>query len=347
MVNNLLKDAKKRIFYFDELRALAILFIILCHTTTIYRPYYYNLSIMSIPSYLNMLGWVGVPLFFMISGALLLNRDYNLKDFFKRRFTRILFPFIFWMIITLTIDYVFLGFSTKQLITVFLGQKRYTWFIWVMIGIYLVMPLINSFIREYGIKGVEYFLAIWFLTIVLNTLGLYPFYRFELSYFAGFIGFPILGYYLANKEFRLSDKTLIVLGALLYFAFLTMNWYCQGHKIFTTKSAYLSIFVVIASAGIFLAFKSISCYSQKNGSSIIARIHNKFKAEPLGKLILSLSICSYGIYFVNSLLFEFIKSWHINTFKMMPVIFISVTLVSWLVIAVLDKIPFLRKFIGT
>lgn len=343
----MIETAKKRIFYFDELRALAILFVILCHTTTLYKPYYYNFTVMSIPSILNMLGWVGVPLFFMISGALLLNRNYTLKDFFKRRFSRILLPFIFWMIITLALDYVFLGFSTKQLLNVFLGEKRYTWFIWAMMGIYLILPVINSFIKSYGIKGVEYFLAIWFATIILNTIGLYPFYQLDLTYFAGFIGFPVLGYYLANKQFRLSDKTLILLGAILYFAFLAMNWYCQGHKIFTTNSAYLSVFVVIASSAIFLLFKAISDYSQKNGQSLIGRIHDKFENKPLGKYILSLSVCSYGIYFINSLMFEFIKSWHINTFKMMPVIFIAVTLLSWIIMAILNRVSFLRKLIGT
>lgn len=342
-----MENAKKRIFYFDELRALAILFVILCHTTTIYRPYYYNFSAMSIPSILNMLGWVGVPLFFMISGALLLNRDYSLKDFFKRRFARILIPFIFWIIITLILEYLLLGFSTKQLINVFLGKKKYTWFIWVMMGIYLILPVINSFTKQYGIRGVEYFLAIWFATIVLNTFGLYPFYQMELSYFAGFIGFPVLGYYIANKQFRLSDKALIFLGFILYFAFLAMNWYCQGHKIFTTSSAYQSIFVVMASAGIFLSFKAISDYSSKNSQSVIAKIHSKFENKPLGNMILSLSVCSYGIYFINSLLFEFIKTWHINTFKMLPVIFISVTLISWLIMVVLNRIPFMQKLIGT
>ena len=156
---------KKRIFYFDEIRALAILFVILCHTTTIYHPFNYSFSPLAIPSILNMLGWVGVPLFFMISGALLLNREYTLKDFFKRRFTRILYPFIFWMIITLSLYYFFLGFGEKELLKVFFGDNRYTWFIWVMMGIYLILPVLNSFIVEYGMKGVRYFLAIWFITV--------------------------------------------------------------------------------------------------------------------------------------------------------------------------------------
>ena len=36
------KKVKKRIFYIDELRAIAILAVILCHSTTFYKPYVYD-----------------------------------------------------------------------------------------------------------------------------------------------------------------------------------------------------------------------------------------------------------------------------------------------------------------
>ena len=343
MVNNI----KERIFYFDEIRALAILFVILCHTTTLYKPYFYSLSVKAIPSYLNILGWVGVPLFFMISGALLLNRDYDLKEFLKRRFVRIFIPFIFWMIITLVIGYFVLGFSNNNLISIFFGKNKYTWFVWTMLGIYLAMPVINSFIKRYGSKGIRYFLGIWFIVILLEAFGHYPFHNLDLTYFSGYLGFVILGYYLANKEFKLSDKTIMILGILTYFIFLTLKWYFQGHDLFITDSSYLSFCVIFASSGIFLFFKAISNYSKNNINSKLCKTHEKIKTGVLGKIILSISICSYGMYFVNPILFNFIKILHINSIKMIPVIFISVALISWLIIAGLNKIPFLRKFIGT
>ena len=341
----MIETAKKRIFYFDELRALAILFVILCHTTTIYRPYYYTLSKMAIPAFLNMIGWAGVPLFFMISGALILNREYELKDFMKRRFIRILCPFIFWITITLVLDYLLLGFSTKQLMMVFLGKHRYTWYIWTLMGIYLFLPVLNSFIREYQLKGAEYFLLVWFIYIILNTCGYYPFHGIEFVYFSKYIGYPVLGYYLVNKDFRLNDKSLVVLSGIAYVIFLLVNLYCQGHGII--DGAYLTIFTVLESLCLFLFFKSISDYCDGNLRSCFCKLHNKIENGKLGKIIFSISMCSYGMYFINSFLFEFIKTWHINTFKMLPVIFISVTLISWLIMVVLNRIPFMQKLIGT
>ena len=86
------KKKKKRIFYFDCLRALAILSVILYHIVSkagyiVYPDY------AVIPSF----NWVmtdvlatcfrcGVDLFLMLSGALLLNKSYKLSEFFKKRF---------------------------------------------------------------------------------------------------------------------------------------------------------------------------------------------------------------------------------------------------------------------
>ena len=84
---------KKRIFYMDELRALAILGVILMHTTSTYRPFIYNNLKLGIPGILNALGCIGIPIFFMLSGALLLNRNYTISEFFKKRYTRILGTF--------------------------------------------------------------------------------------------------------------------------------------------------------------------------------------------------------------------------------------------------------------
>ena len=47
-----------------------------------------------------------------------------------------------------------------------MGEASILWYFWTLIGIYLFIPIINSFIREYQMKGLEYFLIIWFFTIL-------------------------------------------------------------------------------------------------------------------------------------------------------------------------------------
>lgn len=336
---------KKRIFYMDELRALAILGVILMHTTSTYRPFIYNNLKLGIPGILNALGCIGIPIFFMLSGALLLNRNYTISEFFKKRYTRILLPFIFYIVITLILEYFVLGSNTKQLIKIFFGDDRYTWFVWVIMGIYLFLPVVNSFIKEYGFRGAEYFIGIWLITIILNTFGYYPFHRFELSYFAQFIGYCVLGYYLANKEFKITQKRIILLIVISIVSWIF--YYMMTKYNMIANSAYLCLPLVITSIGVFLLFKAISSYSENNSKSSISKIHKKIEMGVIGKIILSISICSYGMYFLNSLLIKFYKLLDIHSLKMLPVLFIGIVFLSWIIVFLLDKIPFLKKFAGT
>lgn len=339
MTNNNIYSNKKRVFYFDVLRAVAILCVILCHTTRIYSPYTFDTIKHAIPPLINVIGLVGVPLFFMLSGALLLNRDYDLKDFFKKRFTRILYPAIFWIIITSLLVYPFYNFD--EVVKIVMGDNRYTWFVWVMIGIYLIIPVLNSFVKEYGMKGVRYFLLVWAVTIVLNTFNKFPFGRLELSYFAGYIGFVVLGYYLANTRFKMSDFSQIIIGVLLFVIFTIADMYTRYYHIHISTN-YNSILVALAAIGVFIMFKALSEYLENRNS----RTHEKIKNGRIGYLIFLISSCSYGMYFLNSLILKFIKRIDINSLKLLPVIFIITVILSMVVVLIISKIGFLKKFSG-
>ena len=79
-------NGRKRIFYLDFIRALAIILVLVVH---IARPFFnsapHGTYYTHIVAPLFDFGIMGVPLFLMISGALLLNRKYEIGDFLKRR----------------------------------------------------------------------------------------------------------------------------------------------------------------------------------------------------------------------------------------------------------------------
>ena len=209
-------QTKQRIFYYDILRAYAIIGVIICHVLHFFGPLNTQFEIISQLTFHN-LGRIGVPLFLMISGALLLNRDYpNLNYFLKRRFARIIYPFIFWIII-IALVYAYYKMNASFIWSIVIGNTSVTQYFWTLIGIYLAIPLINAFIKEYGEEGCKYFLAIWLITIILNTMHSYPlFTNFNLDYFAGYIGYPVLGYYLSNKEFKLENKKMCIIGVMIF-----------------------------------------------------------------------------------------------------------------------------------
>ena len=116
-----MKTKKERIFYYDFLRAFAIIAVIICHVDFYFGPIAFPTEEILRMTF-HDIGRIGVPIFLMISGALLLNRDYpSLGDFLKRRFARIIYPFIFWMIlITLTNFYFHKPYSYMW--NVFIGN---------------------------------------------------------------------------------------------------------------------------------------------------------------------------------------------------------------------------------
>lgn len=147
---------ENRIFYLDELRAIAILCVIFAHTI---QNFPVNMNYLTSPTLLSYLtvARMGVVLFFMISGALLIGKDYNLSVFLKKRFSRVLIPTIFWQIIGFLSILIFIGFTYDNL-TFAVTQFGFPWFVCAILGVYFVIPIFNSFIKEYGIKGAEYFL---------------------------------------------------------------------------------------------------------------------------------------------------------------------------------------------
>ena len=96
----------KRIFYFDALRTLAILSVIIVHVYAVTR-----IHVMADYGMIPSLRWIfsqiagncfriGVPLFLMLAGALSLGRVWTIRDFLGKRIPRIVGPFVFWSLVT-------------------------------------------------------------------------------------------------------------------------------------------------------------------------------------------------------------------------------------------------------
>lgn len=331
-----MKTKKERIFYYDFLRAFAIIAVIICHVDYFFGPLTSTTQII-VQMTFHDIGRMGVPIFLMISGALLLNREYpDLSQFLKKRFVRIIYPFIFWIILILAQIYYY-GGNPTYLWKVFIGEPSITWYFWVLIGIYLFLPILNSFVKEYGEKGLKYFLAIWFSIIILQTFNVYPLWtNLDLSYFAGYVGYPVLGYYLENKKFKLNNEKICIIGVITLLISLSCFVYLNYINSTAIHSIYQNIPIVFMGLGLFIFIK----YADKL---------NKFKAikdNYIGKAIISLSICSYGMYFSHVIVTKFLSYYNPHSNLMFPLMFIMIIFLSWLMPYILSKIPYVRLFSG-
>lgn len=332
---------KNRIFYYDFLRAFAIIAVVMCHMGSFFGPLNSPIKLIYNHTFYGI-GLMGVPIFLMLTGALLLNREYSLSYFFKKRFLRIIPPFLFWIIIIMIFGIYVLEWDMDFAIKIFMGEGSIIWYFWTLIGIYLFIPVINSFIREYDMKGVEYFLIIWFVTIILKTFHIWPVFppfkfnfNFELNYFTDFIGFVILGYYLDNKEFKLDDvyiaviSFLIIVGSLCFYDYFVINHINIG-------PVYQNLINVFLSIGMFLFIKELDSL----------HLFNRIKSNLVGKAIISLSLCSYGIYFAHFIMYKYFKTLGIHSNKLVPIMFIIVLGLSWIIVFLLSKIPYVKRVCG-
>ncbi|MFM7399361.1 MAG: acyltransferase, partial [Bacteroidota bacterium] len=89
------------ILWADRIRNISTIMVIAIHVAApiAHVPQDLNSFWWWIGNFWNSLSRPGVPLFVMLSGFLLLGKDYPLPDFLSRRFSRVVIPALFWMVI--------------------------------------------------------------------------------------------------------------------------------------------------------------------------------------------------------------------------------------------------------
>ena len=144
----------------------------------------------------------------MVSGSLLLNRNIKLEEFLKKRFIRIILPLIFYLIIIFIIN------SKYRYATPLEGY----WYCWMIICVYLAVPIINIFIQNAKMKEIEYFLILFVISTVIYQIALYFGIKhcLDLNFFLGPVSFLILGYYLSKKEFNTKISNIILISIILF-----------------------------------------------------------------------------------------------------------------------------------
>ena len=175
----------------DIIRIFAFIFIVFLHTLN--RQFGLNVwmggyAVISI----------GVNLFIMISGYLLLDKMEEVTVFFKKRILNILPLFIIFNII-----YIYFG---KIPVMPVLKGKAITashfWYIYMILGLYLLTPWLQK-VLKYAEKETFFAVFLWFLCNILNpylryfNLAEIPFSNFPLT---GFIGYYILGYFIKKYD---------------------------------------------------------------------------------------------------------------------------------------------------
>lgn len=336
----------KQIPYLNLMRLFSIFFVIIIHVVApVFSDIRSSFTTIQIANAFDSLARVSVPIFVMISGALLLSREITIESILKR-IIRVLIPLLFWSFIySLYLNYWSQSlFDTYQAIrAIFTSPVMYhLWFVYMMIGFYILLPIVQPIAIKLlsNEKLSIYFFIIWFM---INSLTIYfpisVLKYFVINNFMAWNGYFFLGYYLANREifFALSVRKLIVIYFLTCFCTFCFTWYFNTNFNPLNEIAYnyFSPNVLVGSVALFLLFKKIK----------ISFTYNSF-LEFASSLV-------FSVYFMYLLIIAILTGGYlgfsIDQFTVHPAIgiFLLSVLTLCLCLSALGKqIPYLRKMIG-
>lgn len=174
------EKTKNRIFYYDAIKGLAIYLVCIYHYNNL------NNNILDNPNfevYINYyfygISSVAVPLFFMVNGALLLNKQYTLRNHLIK--VVYLYTLVYvWSFVSLIIFIPIEGisYSLKEFFKAWFylktGTSNHLWFLQTLISVYLLFPFIKQIYDLPQRKLLKLFCLIIFIfsfgNLFLNSL---------------------------------------------------------------------------------------------------------------------------------------------------------------------------------
>ena len=164
-----------RLSYIDILKILSTFAIVLWHVSALYVRMDAQLLNPSgtLPYVINASARVALPLFMMISGALLLRESYQFN--LNRKFSFILKTYVIWAFIYMLADQL-MRFSTggallspTEMIASWIRGPYHFWYLQMLLGVYLLMPLL---VRLRGLQTLNYATLLLFVIIyIYNPLS--------------------------------------------------------------------------------------------------------------------------------------------------------------------------------
>ncbi len=350
---NLLQE-KNRLIYVDVLKVFAIFAVILIHTSA---SLFYSYG--TIDTHWWLIGNVvdsctrwGVPILLMVSGAMLLDRskwDETIQTFFRKRLKKILIPFLVWT----TIYFLWINKSTiveidwitiKQAVSTALqgGIYYHLNFLYYLLGLYIVTPIIRVFLKSAASKEIRYFLILWFLVnavlpILERFLGISIGVQIYMA--TGFIGYYLLGYYINTYDINKTQKVVIYILGIIGLVCTVIGTYVLTKASGSPDEwfyGYLTPGIIFTSTAIMVFVKN---------SKYMGILQHRKKCA---LLIGNISAASFGIYLLHPIVLEMLGRMGLNAAFIHPLIgipicFVLIFLISYIAVSLVRKIPLLRN----
>lgn len=367
----------KRIIWLDFVKFIAISMMIAVHCTDNVTPTerseaWYNLWGSFYGSFMRP----AIPLFVMVTGALLLPVKENISTFYTKRLTRLVIPFIVWSVLYNLFPWItgLLGLSPTIINDFFAWAEPdqsfsgalhnilmipfnfsmlavQMWYVYLLIGLYLYMPFFSAWVKQASVKEQKIFLTLWFISLFIPYLreyltkdlwGTCSWNEFGLLYyFAGFNGYLLLGYYIKNNDINFSWGKLAVIGIPSFIIGYCITF--LGFKSITAipgqPAELVELFFTYCSPNVLLMTLPIFLVIKKN----------HLKSVTIRRFAINISTCTLGIWMSHYLflgpcymLVEFLP---LHTMLKMIVCTILLLSITWGFVYVIRKSGKIGKWI--
>lgn len=312
-------QTQQRIAFIDYIRVIACFLVMLVHAS---ENFYAadasglagNVSMLANESnrfwvafYDGFLGRISVPLFMIVSAFLLVPTRQTMTEFYKRRFARILPPMVCFMLLYTFLPLLWGQMSWEQswedfkmLPFNFPSMAGHLWFMYPLISLYLVIPLVSPWLEKASARDERIFLCLFLASTFIPWLTRFvssdifglcfwnPYFHM-LYYCSGYLGYLVLAHYIrVHLDWDRSRRMRV--GALCFLAGAAFTAWSFWHAGIPEKPVETPMLewswefctpnVLLATVGAFLMF---TCIEKKQAP----------------KWITELSKLSFGMYLMH------------------------------------------------
>ena len=342
---------RKRIAYIDNLRVAATFAVIMIHVAA--QNWYsqdVNTAAWKAFNFYDSISRWAVPVFVMMSGALMLEKDISLKELYAKRIPHFLIVFLFWSLVYALIE----GGSLNTILMNVVCGKNHQWFIYLIVGLYICIPIMKKIVEDQRIT--VYFLAVSlvlsfvipFLLRILTDFGgatweawakafTNAYNDMNITVVSGYAVYFVAGYYLNRTEISKPVRIVIyamgVLGTIITIVLSFVISIEQGVPV-DNYYEYLNLNILMQSVAVFVWFA-----------------YNTPAAGRINAIAGRLSAYSFGVYLVHIMVLDVLKkqlaltTLSFNPILAVPVLSAIVFVISCAISAVIRKIPILKDYI--
>ncbi len=356
---------RKKYIYIEYLRVISALAVIIIHIS---GSNWFKIDIGSVnwvvQTFYNLAGRFSVCVFCMISGALLLRTDKEVRvqDIFSRYIRRILICFVAWVVIYAVFYTLVSHEGLQYFISRLFKLPDHLWYLLMLIGLYLAYPVLNLIAKNRSLTRYLILLLVAYgtLSTISGVTGFFDGIAGEnfvylqwkaflgnldsmsVAFVPGYLGLFFLGHYIHEYGLGKWHKYIVCLTipALLLSGLLTV-WI----SVLTQKYVYIFMLennplVILASAGIFAFFR---------GQNSLDAVDNTNSQST--KIIVWIAGNTFGIYLIHFAIRDFLAqclNFDVSSYPAIlsvPINSILIFLISLALTALLKKIPGLKRII--